>query len=225
MTEQDEKDHSADSGNSGAELAAQLEAARTTERGSIDGQLADLRKSLAEKIGVTVSTEPTNLGAGQKASLAERNFGNPDDVITKAHRAIEESRTGLSAFKSRLDIESTRTLAGERAERGKVVTLLADADPLMARSDARSAFAEMNRAQALDAAFNLLGGRSEGARDTVSARALQNATIESYASPEGGAPIIDQRTIELSNGTIVEINVHGAGSDEILDSQVAVIRK
>lgn len=184
------------------------------------------RHEMAQAHGLDVDPQPVELSAEQEAQVLEGFVGTVDERLAKAKLDARQAGfdEGIVAdwHKKRY---STSALAKIRsAEPGDTISvmnpreMLFSGNPVNDRVAASAGFAVAERA-VVDAAKAL------GSSEADLARFESSATAQVFSSPHNGAPLITQRTIELPEGTIHEMALHGAGSTDVIDSQVVVTKK
>lgn len=193
----------------------------THETSKTTSALDDLRHDVAKSRGLDIVAEPVDLTDDQQQAVLESFSWPGDERIQAAHDSDQMGIDRIALNNEETERYNTHAFSRLRiTPPGEPVGLLKPADA-RGKNPRLVAYAAIGaKARAIEAAAKDMGTPLDNLQPY-----LDEASANVYASPHNGSPIITERVIDLPGGTIYEMNVHGAGSPEVVDAQVVAVRK
>lgn len=187
-----------------------------------EARLSQMRQDFAQQYGLDIIPEPMQLDDEQQKSVAD-SFGSGEELGKDGIRKFDDmhvSRSVLQDF-TKLDTDGFSMLHDR--SRTEPITVLPAASEQFSqpgtRQDIKGPVVSIRHAHGLKMVEAGLG-LPERSLDQLY---LPRASANVYSSPHNGAPIITERVTEVPGGTIYEMNLHGAGSPEVIDAQIVVV--
>jgi hypothetical protein len=188
--------------------------------------LDEIRQALVAAHGLEIIDQPLQLDAAQEAAVLEGFAGTLSEVAARAREDVDAKHVNRNVAVDAVNgrINSSPLGIVRALKPGESTSLMQPESDYMreqrAKSLIRSEVAVLARVHAVRLALTSLG-----INEADAATYFERARAAVYNSTANGAPLITERIVSTPQGDIHEMNLHGAGSPEVVDSEVVIVKK